>query len=280
VEVHCRQCQVDSSEFLAITGSDFTSTSDPVIEVLELDAEERGLKLVQPRIATASRKVVAALSSIVAQLTHSLSKHRIVRGHGSSIAERTQILRRVKTPRSGIAPTTDWSTIVRGTVRLRGIKYQSYTVLRRKFLEAIDINGSTVEMNWEKSRSPQADRCFGRGRSHDVRDRIRLDRHRSRSHCGNSKPSGDVGIRGDDHFISGTDPECLERQRERIETGADSDSEIRTTCLGPLPFKCCDLLTQYEPPPVDHSLGSGEEIGSQRPMQGGEISEWHCGVIH
>jgi hypothetical protein len=194
--------------------------------MLKLDSQERSLKFVKTRVAPAARKTVAALSSVVAQLTHRLRNYGIVRGYCTPITERSQILRGIKTPCSGIASTTDWATIERGTVRLRGIKDQGYTVLGREFLEAIDINGTTVEMNRKESCGSQTDSGFRCRRCHHVRDRIRLNRHRSCAHCGNRQPSSDVGIRGDDYFISGTNSKCLERQRERIETSADSDSEI------------------------------------------------------
>ena len=125
VKVHCRHHQVNSGESLTIPSGDFTSTSDPIFEMLKLDAEKRGLKFVKTRVTPAARKTVATLSSVVAQLTDRLRNHGIVRGYCTPITECPQILRGIKTPCSGIASTTDWATIERFAAILNKVGYSS-----------------------------------------------------------------------------------------------------------------------------------------------------------
>src|SRR5437868_4163637 len=86
----------DPRQTLAITNSDTTASAIPLLEVAQLDSQQRGLEGIETPVVALDVMVVLLRLPMLAQLAHEVEPTGVVRSDRSRLAARTQVLPRVE----------------------------------------------------------------------------------------------------------------------------------------------------------------------------------------
>ncbi len=98
-----RPAEIGAGECSVVIGGITLASRGPVIEVLELDVENRRLQLIQPEVSADERVKVFGLAAMDAQDVEPLRQGRIVGDAHAGVAESSQVLGRKERQATHIA---------------------------------------------------------------------------------------------------------------------------------------------------------------------------------
>src|SRR5438477_6208829 len=109
----------NAAELVVVARRKVAAALVPGIEMGELDAQESGLQLVEPRIVAALEVHVLHAAAVVAQHAQALGERSIVSRDRAAIAEGADILGRKEGVRAGMAERAGPPAAHLGALRLR-----------------------------------------------------------------------------------------------------------------------------------------------------------------
>ena len=235
----------------------------PLVELGELDAEQRRLHRVKPRIDALLLVHIAHRRSVITKPPNPRRDLRIAGRYSSGITQRAQILARVKAPACD-APTatTDPLAPVPRAMRLRRIVDQQQPVVRGNGCHRIKIGRLAIQMRRQDRLGARGDRGLDPRRVEIVRRRIGLDRHRRRAGHANRQLCRDIAVARNDHFIARANVRRLQREVERVEPVSDPDA-MRCAAIGrPSGLERFDFRPANIPARSDHPIDRSIDVGA------------------
>ena len=103
--------------------------------------------------------------------------------------------------------------------------------------------------------------------------KVRLNRHGSRTDCGDCEPSGDIGVRRHNHLVVGTNIESPQGKRQGIEPVRETHCMRGAAELGPFRLECVDLRSEDIPAALHYSLNGAIDFRLELPIGGSQVEE-------
>ena len=176
------------------------------VQRAELDAQQRGLQLVEARVVADLVVVVLDARAIVAQHPQPFGERRVVGGHGAAVAERAEVLARIEAPRHGV----DHARPAGGPCSARRGPARASSSTFRPWRRAMSSSGS-MSAGWpyrctgSSARVRDVIAASTRAGSRLQRGLVGLDRDRGGADVRHRQPGGDVGVGRHDDFVAGAD---------------------------------------------------------------------------
>ena len=134
-----RQDQRRAGKISVIGGGDRLAPPIVAFEPRQLDREDRRLDRVEPRVDPRTGADVTLAPAIFADFPGGLGERGIYRGDYSGVAERPQILRRIKAEARDVAETPDSALAVTGAMALRAILDHAQTMRAGELADCREI---------------------------------------------------------------------------------------------------------------------------------------------
>ena len=190
----------------------------------------------------------------VAQALDPIREGRVVGDHGSAVAERAQILRRVEAEGARGADRADRPSRGRSQMRLAAVLDEREAVPRREALEGRHIGRLPVQVHGENRAGARPDRPGHLlGIEREPR-RIDVGEHRPGADHHHGKGRVRRRQRRRDDLVAGPDPERSQDEGDRVGAGSDADGAGRAARRGELRFERFQLRAEHEPAAGDDAL--------------------------
>ena len=226
--------------------------------------------------------VVAVGLPAVAQPRDPFGERAIVGDDGAAVAERSEVLRRIKTEGAGRADGADRPSAGGGEMRLTAVLDNGEMMSRGDVLDRGHVGCLPVEMNRHDGAGAGTDRAFDAGRIDGQPRRVDIgeDRARACHHDRERRVRG--GERRRDDLVAAADAERSQDERERVRAGADADRVCRAASASELRFERLDLRSKHEPAARDDAIDRrADRVGvfSRREAEERNAPRGHIGSV-
>ena len=225
----------------------------PLVQVLELDAQHRGLKTVEPLVEAELDVLALDALAEVAQTTQPAGQQCVVCAHRSSVPERAQVLPRVKRKARGRPERADHAASVAGAGGLRSVLQDQEPMRPGDGVQRVHVAGLAVEMDGEDADGARADGGAGRLGIDQARALQHLAQHRRGADVRDGQSRGDERVGRDDDLVTRADVVGPQHERQRRGPGGDADALLDAAVLGKFVFKRLNLSAQDVRARIEHA---------------------------
>jgi hypothetical protein len=245
----------------------------PSGEVRKFHAQKCRLHFFEPGIDAGVLVSITDLRTIVAQMAKFVRESSVVGGDRSGVGERAEIFARIKTDASRMSERTALPAVTKRSVGLRSIFEQQEPVPVGDRTKGPHVGGLAIEVNGQDCFGARRDQRFNASWVEIVGAFVALARHRTSADVRDSEPSGNIAVRGNDHFVARTDSARHQDELQRFEPVRDADAMRDSDRRRILVFKRLELGTQKKPPRVHDAAISGVEVTAEFFGRGFEIED-------
>ena len=209
-----RQLEVgEVLEGIEVPARDRSTPVVPRLQPAELDAQPRGLELVEPRVEALDLGLAAAPPPVGAKQADVIGELGIAGGHGAAVAEGPEVLDRVE--REPCRPGQTPGAVSRraGAVSLGGVLVEEDSMAFGHLPQRLHRREAAEEVHGKDRPGPLGDGRLDRRGIHVVGDRIDVGADRCRSDQRHRHPGGDGRVGRDDDLVARAD--ALGPQDER-----------------------------------------------------------------
>ncbi len=235
---------------LRVARGGLAAAARPLLELLEEQAQERGLELVEARVVADELEVDLVARAVEGEHVHPLAELVVVDRDEPAVAEAEEVLRRVEAERR-----RDARPDPRRAERLRGILDHRQAELR----ELAERHRAAEEVDGHDRLRPVGDACGDVVGVEVERRRVDVREHRRRAAPGDRLRGRIERERGADHLVAGADLEGVEDEHERVGAVRDPDRPLHAEVGGRL------LLERRDVRPADER-SRGEHLLEPRPQ--------------
>ena len=201
---HPGQDQVRIFEFVQIPRCQPAAFCVQVIQILELDAKQPRLNLIQPTIGAHHLVMIVDTAAIIPEHFEIFCQLFIIGRNTAAIPECTAALGGIKAETADVSYGADFPSLPVIPMALRTVFNDSQMVVMRNGHDLIHITGLSKEMH-RQNRLGRRRNCCLYLVCIDVVIRIRLYKNRLRSVHGNAHHTGNIGIGADNHLVPFSD---------------------------------------------------------------------------
>ena len=206
--------------------------------------------------------VLLALPEI-AQQAEAVGERRVRGDDCAGVAVSPEILARIETECGDVAETSGAPAVPARAVRLTRILDDEDAVPACELEDRLHRYDLTVEMHRHDRLRMRRQRAL-QERGIDQIVCVDVDEHRPRTRGGYRKRRRDIRVRGNDHFVAGSDAQNfqreLHRRRSRFNADAVFDADVPREVL----FKSGDVGSEYEARVLHHLRYARKKLRAQR----------------
>lgn len=242
-------------------------------------AQNRRLQLIQPRIDSELPAHVPALPAVLAHRPQGVQMALVRPYHRAAITERTEILGRVETEGSEVAPRTDTAPAKTGTVRLCAVfnDWQCMRTGKSKYLR--HIRRLTVQMHGHDRFGPAcraAERIVQAPRRHGVSLPVHVHEQWNRADPRDCRHGRHRRVRHRQHTVTRADPEHAQGKLHCVRAARHPRRPDGAMRGRKLDFELPYLIAKYVPAARQDAPNGGidlippREIGRDRTRLGNQ----------
>src|SRR5262245_16864819 len=138
-----------SGERRPVVSGELTTSFGPMLKPGKLRSQDGRLEFIESRIDPPFLMLIPVDLASVAQALDLLCQGSVVGDHGAAIAQRAEILRRVKAERPGVANGPDRAAVCFGQMGLTAVFDDREVVPRGETLDRGHVRCLPVQVNWK-----------------------------------------------------------------------------------------------------------------------------------
>ena len=242
--------------------------------VAEFDSEERGLKRVEPEIASDHFVVVFGLAAVGPQKAGALGEGIIVRNQKPSVTEAAEILGWEEAISTKVPDRSDRFPFILRSDRLGAIFNHGQAMGFGQGHHRIHVRTLSEEMDRNDSFRLRGDLGGGFDGIDIETDRTGIDKNGGGAYPGDAARSGEEGEGGDDDFIARSDAESHQGEENGVGAGGTADAVFRLHHGGTFFFEGVHFGTHDKLARPQHAGESGGEFGFKGQVLGVDVEEW------
>ncbi len=218
----------------------------PLLDVLELDAQNRPLNSFQAIVESLEHVMILRLLAPVAQHSNFRGEFRIAGDHCPALSVCAEILAGIETETAQIAETSRATALIFGAVSLRGVFDHSQSAPACDLQDRIHVGSLAAEMDGKNCLGARGDRALDFRGVHREVARIDVDEHRPRAAILDRRDGRDERVRHGDDFGAGADACRQQRQVQRTGSRIYADRVIGAAVTREVLLERGDVAAQNE----------------------------------
>src|SRR5208283_3285401 len=211
----------------------------PLADVLELDAEERGVKIIEAAIE-AEGVHRAFQGSVIAHAANGQFDVGAIGNEGATVAKGAEIF---LDDEAGANRVAEFALLEAAAVSVDGLGVifnDPELVLFGDGADGLHVGAMAVEMHGNDADGARRDGGFDLRGIDIVGDRVGIDEHSFAAGNPDGFGGGEKSVGGGDHFVAGLDTEGEKGEPESVGAGVQADGMLHAKILGQLLFKASE----------------------------------------
>ena len=248
--------QLHPPQLACVELGDLPAPPVPAVEVAQLDAQDRGLHLVEPAVETFQLVHVPRPLPVVAEHTQALGQARVRSRDRARVPIGTEVLRGIEAEARERAEGADPPPAVARPVGLGAVLDDRDAELG----ERSQVGGRAVEVDrHDRLRARPNGPPHGRGIEQQG-PALEVRRHGPRARHTDAGRGRDTGIRGKDDLVARSDTERQQRERDRLRARRAADGVLDAQPGRELALERLALLAQHEAPAREDGAHRGVDL--------------------
>ncbi len=226
-------------EACGVTRGEFAAVVVPLVDVLELGAQDTGVNVVETAVETVAVNVTG-VGAVAAQLANRGVHVGIVRNERTAVTEGAEVLLNDEAGRSRIAQFADFETVA-GCANGLGVVFDDkQLMLVGDFADGLHVSALAVKVNRHDGLGLRRDGRFDFRGVNALGLGIAINQDGSRTGDPDGFGSGEESIGVGDAFVTSSDAEGHEREPDCIRAVADADGVFGAAVGGEFAFKALE----------------------------------------
>src|SRR5690606_20201821 len=259
---------------LEVVARDRASRLVPLVEVVELDAEDGRLESIEAAVVSSQLVEIATVTSaVVSELAYSAGELGVVSDDGATVPECAEVLSRVEAEARGMSERTYASPFPACAVGLGCVLDDGDPSPLGDLEDSRHVDRLTVEVHRDHSCGALV-QCLGHAFGSQEKG-LRIDIHEPRgpSYRRDGSGRGDERVGRHDHLVAGPDTQGGERQAQSVRAVGDPDRLFCAAVLSPPLLEILDMATPDETGGRHDRIPRLLEPLGQRVMHGREVEK-------
>ena len=260
-------------QHLAIERGPCPSRAVRRIEPRQLDAEHRGLQLVQSLIEPSLDVLTLAPLSLIAQATAALGDPIVVRADRTAVSKPSQVLAWIEAEGRGISERSGAGTLPAGTMRLGGVLDHEQAVAPSEPPDCVHVADLPVQVDGDHGDGAVRDSLAGGSNVNQPGRIVHVAEPRNRAGVEHGEGGRNVGVGRDDDLVALLHSGRDQGERQRGRPGRHADAMAHAAHFGELGLEPLDLAAQDEPALGEHIVERHSKLIGDRCVLPAEIHE-------
>ena len=234
-----------SADVLAVVVHVGAPARDHVVEPLQPVHQDFGVERVEPRVDAVEQAGVAVLEAVVAVEPHLVGDLLVVGDHEAAVAERVEVLQRVRGEGADVAEGAAVLALVVGAHGLRRVLDHHEVVPARDIHDRVHVGDAPAPVHGHDGLGLRRDLLLDLG-GIDVLVLAHVGIDRRGAHVRNRSGGGDEGDRRGDHLVALADAERPHAEHQGVGAVAAADAMLGAGVVDDLLLELADLLRHHQ----------------------------------
>ena len=246
----------------------------PLFELPELDPQDGRLDLVQARVVSDDRVVIAGRLSVLAERSELLGEAIVARGDAPRFTVRAEILGAVEREAvHAAASACPLAVVEESAVRLRGVFDDRDVPVLSELLERLEIHGPSVKVDRDDRLCPRRDRGRDRGRIDEHRFLVDVDEDRPGVRVQDRFDGREERMRHGDDLVTAGHAAGSDRELQCVRAAAHADRMLGPDVRREFLIECLDVRPDGELHALEHVVDRPADFVADRRVLSFQVDE-------